>query len=482
MKKLSDLYKGYPDIYINDIKINSKEVEKGDIFVCIKGATTDRHDYVKDAIANGAVAIVASKELDVNIPVIYVKDTNKEFYKLAAFFYDNPQDKLELISVTGTNGKTTTARIIQDLIGKDKCGYIGTNGIIYNGYSRTSKNTTPDADKLYKYFSKFSKANCKYASMEVSSEALFYGRTQNLKFKVAIFTNITEDHLNTHKTIRNYVACKQRLFTQVSDDGFSILNIDDKYFESTYKKAKGTILTYGKKKSTLQIKEIKEYLHKTTITFKYKNRLHTVNSPLLGEFNAYNLCAAILTLLALNFDLQTIIKNIKNIEVPKGRVEFLDFGQDFKILLDYAHTTDAFDKLYNLLYKVKKKKRIITVTGSAGGREHEKRKEMGKLILEKSDYVIFTMDDPRNEDVNEIIDELISDSKNINYERVIDRKKAIYKAFELAGKNDIVLIAGKGNDNYMAIGNKYLPYNDTKTIKQYFSWYNKLKRLFKIKQ
>ena len=385
MKKLSDLYNGYPDIYINDIKINSKEVAKGDIFVCIKGATVDRHDYVKDAINNGAVAIIASKKLDVSIPVIYVKDTNKEFYKLTESFYDNPQDKLELISVTGTNGKTTTSRIIQDLIGKDKCGYIGTNGIIYGSYSATSKNTTPDADKLYKYFNRFVKSGCNYAAMEVSSEALFYGRVQNLKFKVAIFTNITEDHLNTHKTIRNYVACKQKLFTQVKDDGFSILNTDDKYFESTYKKAKGTILTYGKKKATLQIKEIKEYLHKTIITFKYKNKLHTINSPLLGEFNAYNLCAALLTLLALGYDLKELEKNIKNIEIPKGRVEFLDFGQNFKILLDYAHTTDAFEKLFKLLDTVKKKKRIITVTGSAGGREHEKRKGMGKLVLEKSD-------------------------------------------------------------------------------------------------
>lgn len=481
MKKLSDLYDGYPSIYINDIKINSKEVGKDDLFICIKGATTDRHDYAKEAEANGAAAIVASKKIDVNIPVVYVKDTNKEFYKVTANFYDNPEDKLDLISVTGTNGKTTTARIIQDIMGKDKCGYIGTNGIICNNINKPIRNTTPDADRLYKYLNIFTKNNCKYAAMEVSSEALFYGRTQNLKFKVAIFTNITEDHLNTHKTIRNYVACKQKLFTQVRDDGFSILNVDDKYFESTYKKAKGTILTYGKKKATLQIKEIKEYLHKTTITFKYKNRLHTINSPLLGEFNAYNLSAAILALLGLGYDLKEIEKNIKNIEIPKGRVEFLDFGQDFKILLDYAHTTDAFEKLYSLLDNVKKKKRIITVTGSAGGREHEKRKDMGKLVLEKSDYVIFTMDDPRNENVNEIIDELVSDTKNINYERVIDRKKAIYKAFNLAGKNDIVLIAGKGNDNYMAIGNKYLPYNDTKTIKEYFSWYNKLKRYFKIK-
>ena len=422
MKKLSELYQGYPDIPIKDIKINSKEVEKNDIFVCIKGATTDRHDYVDEAIKNGASAIVASKELNVKVPVVYVNNPNKEFYKLAANLYDNPQDKLELISITGTNGKTTTARIIQDIIGKDKCGYIGTNGIINKNINQPIKNTTPDADKLYKYFDLFVKDECKYTTMEVSSEALFYGRVQNLKYKVAIFTNITEDHLNTHKTIRNYVACKQRLFTQVKDDGFSILNTDDKYYDSTYKKAKGKILTYGKKKATLQIKEIKEYLHKTTITFKYKNKLHTINSPLLGEFNAYNLCAAILALLALNYDLKEIEKNIKNIEVPKGRVEFLDFGQNYKILLDYAHTTDAFEKLYNLLDKVKKKKRIITVTGSAGGREHEKRKEMGKLILEKSDYVFFTMDDPRNEDVNEIIDELVSDTNSINYERVIDRK------------------------------------------------------------
>jgi len=318
------------------------------------------------------------------------------------------------------------------------------------------------------YFDRFVDSGCKYLSLEASSEAFYRHRLDNLKFKIGILTNITEDHLNIHKTIENYVSCKQQLFKQVRSDGYSILNVDDKYYESTKKIANGTILTYGKKESDLQIISIKEYLDKTSITLKYKNNLYDIESPLLGEFNVYNLCAGILATLALEFDLNTIINNISNIKVPSGRCQFLDYGQNFSIVLDYAHTTDAFSKLYDLLDKVKKN-RIITVTGSAGGREHEKRKNMGKLVLDKSDYVILTMDDPRDEDVNSIIDDLVSISDKKNYERIFDRKEAINKALSIAEEGDIVLIAGKGVDNYMAIGNKYEPYCDLDVIDAFFN-------------
>lgn len=467
MKKLSELYPGYSDILIKDIKINSKDVEHNDIFVCTRGVTADRHDYVQDAVKNGAVAIVASHKIDVPVPVIYVKDTNKELPLLAKRFYDNPDDKLDIIGITGTNGKTTTAQLIQDLMGNDICGYIGTNGIICSSFNETIRNTTPDSDRLYKYFDKFVKAGCRYLSMETSSEAFYRERLNNLKFKIGIMTNVTEDHLNIHKTIENYVECKMQLFKQIEDDGFSILNIDDKYYQDFKNISKGTILTYGKKESTLQIIKIEQFINKTNITLKYKDNLYDIESPLLGEFNVYNLCAGILALLALGYEMDSIIKNIKNIKVPHGRVEFLDFGQDYSIVLDYAHTTDAFSKIYDLLEKVKKN-RIITITGSAGGREKEKRKDMGKLVLDKSDYVIFTMDDPRSEDVNSIIDDLVSISDKTNYERVIDRHDAIFKAFDMAEKDDIVLVAGKGIDNYMALGEEYLPYCDLDVIKEYF--------------
>ena len=466
MKKLSDLYNGYPNIEINDIKINSKEVKSGDLFVCIKGVTTDRNDYIEEAIRNGAIAVVTNKDIKFDIPVIKVDNPNEELIKICKKFYDFNQDDFKIIGVTGTNGKTTVASIIRDLIG-DSCGYLGTNGLISKNVNESIRNTTPDVDRLYKYFKMLKDDNCNDISMEASSEAFYRNRLDGLLFDIGIVTNVTEDHLNVHKSIENYLKCKKELVRNVKDNGYSILNIDDRYFKEFKKVAKGNILTYGKKESTLQIINFKEFYNKTDISLKYNNKIYKIESPLVGEYNIYNLCAAILSLIALNYDMNDIIKRINNINVPSGRCEFLNFGQDYNIILDYAHTTDAFIKIYNFLNKIKKGK-IITVTGSAGGREKEKRNSMGKVVIDNSDIVIFTMDDPRFENVDDIINDLLSDTNKTNYERIINREEAIKKGLSIAKKNDIVLIAGKGRDNYMAIKDKYIPYNDYDIIAKYF--------------
>lgn len=462
MKRLNELFIGYPNILINDVKINSKEVVKGDLFVCIKGITKDRNDYIDEAIKNGAVAIVTNKKISVKVPVIYVNNPNIELANICSKFYDYPEEKLTLIGVTGTNGKTTVAEIIKDLIG-DKCGYLGTNGIKCTKYDEKIRNTTPDADKLFKYLDKFVKVGCNYVSMEASSEALLHNRLNKIMFKIGIITNITEDHLNVHKTIDNYVACKQEIIKHIKKDGVLILNTDDKYYQEIRNKANCNVITYGKK-GDLKIVKINEFIDKTEITLKYQDKLYNIVSPLLGEYNVYNLCAAILALASIGYKMDEIISRIKNIKTPKGRMEFINHH----IIIDYAHTPDAFKKVYSFLNKVKNG-RIITVTGSAGGREHEKRKEMGKIILDNSDYCIFTMDDPRNEDVNSIIDELTSGSNKTNYERVVNRKLAIKKAIDMAKDSDLVLIAGKGDDNYMAIGNNYLPYKDKDVVIDYLN-------------
>ena len=275
MKKLSELYPDYKglDVLIKDIKINSKEVVEGDIFVCTRGVTADRHDFIDEAISNGAVALIVDKDINTSIPTIRVENTNQELPKLASRFYDFPQEKLELIGITGTNGKTTVATIIQQLIGNDICGYLGTNGIICSSFNESIRNTTPDSDRLYKYFKRFVDSNCKYLSMETSSEAFYRNRLDNLKFKIGIITNITGDHLNIHKTIENYVTCKKQLLKQVSDNGFSILNTDDNYYDELINVSNGNILTYGKKESTLQIVDVKLSLEYTEITLKYDNKL-----------------------------------------------------------------------------------------------------------------------------------------------------------------------------------------------------------------
>lgn len=462
MKKLSELYKGYPDILISDIKTNSKEVNEGDLFVCIKGVTTDRNKFINEAIDHGAKALVTSLNIKTKVPVIHVNNPNKELANICSKFYDYPQNKLDLIGITGTNGKTSVASIIKDLIDKD-CGYLGTNGIICTKFNKKIQNTTPNSDKLFKYLDRFVKANCKYISMEVSSEAMLYDRLNKIKFKVAAITNITSDHLNVHKTIENYVFCKKKIINHINKDGTLILNTDDKYYNE-FRDSFDSILTYGKNNADLEIVNVKEYIDKTDITLKYKDELYNITSPLLGEFNVYNLCAGILTLLCFGYTIEEVINRIPNIKTPKGRMEFIKNNKGYYIIIDYAHTPDAFIKVYKFLNKVKKG-RIITVTGSAGGRDHIKRGEMGKIILDNSLYVIFTMDDPRDEDVNSIIDDLVGDSNKTNYERIIDRKEAIKHALSLATKDDIILIAGKGDDNYMAIGDKYLGYSDREVVK-----------------
>ena len=318
------------------------------------------------------------------------------------------------------------------------------------------------------YFREFVDAGCDTICMEASSEAFYRHRLDDIRYDIGIVTNITEDHLNIHKTLENYVDCKCQLVRQVKDDGYSILNSSDKYFDKFKREAHGNIVSYGYKDSdTLKIEDYTLKRDKTIITFKYNNKTYEVTSPLLGSFNVDNLSSAILTLLCKSISFEEIVKRVSKIKQIEGRMEIMPFVSKYTVILDYAHTTDALDNILTFLDMVKES-RIITVTGSAGGRETTKRPGMGKVVLEKSDYVIFTMDDPRYEDPNKIIDDLVSGSDKTNYIRIVDRKKAIYKALDMAEDNDIVLIAGKGRDDYMAIDDKYLPYCDYDVIKSYY--------------
>ena len=468
MKKLNELYDCPYDVEIKAVKINSKQVEPGDIFVCTMGVTADRHDFIDEAIENGAAAIVVSKDVgEKSVPTIKVDNTNKELFYVAGKLYDFPQKELEMIGVTGTNGKTSVAEIIHQLLG-DTCAYLGTNGKKYKNHIESIRNTTPDVDRLYMYFREFLDNGCKSLVMESSSEALYWHRLDDIPYDICILTNITEDHLNIHKTLENYIDCKARLFSLVKEDGYSILNSGSKYLDKVKEYAKGHILTYGfKGDDDLYIKSYTE--GKTLdIVFVYKDKEYLVKSPLHGDFNVINIAAALLTCIVRGEKIEEILPRIENLKQIEGRFEVLDFNQDYTIILDYAHTTDAFNNILPVLNKMKKN-RLITLTGSAGGREKEKRPSMGSTVLNNSDFVVFTMDDPRYENVSDIIDDLISTSKDkTNYVRINDRVEAIHYAFDHAEKGDIVLIAGKGRDDYMAIEDKYLPYCDYDEIVKYF--------------
>lgn len=466
LKKLSDLCETDSEVFISGIKTNSKDIEPGDLFVCIMGVTADRHEYIEEAIARGAVAIVVGHDVDYDIPTVKVENPNEALNSLLIKFYDDPFKDLKLIGVTGTDGKTTVATIIQTLIGKDHCMYIGTNGVSYKDIQLDNKNTTPAITDLYRYANMAKEAQIEYIVMEASSEAFFRKRIDSLWFNASLITNITRDHLNIHKTIENYVACKSMLFQKTRPDGLSILNKKDQYYRQIKRACLAQVYTYGTSKSDIKLISYQNNNQGTLIKFKLDGESYHITSPLVGEFNVYNLLAAILLCVRLELNINDIINRISDIYII-GRLEDLKFGQKYKIILDYAHTPDALTKVLSYFKKVKQG-RIITITGSAGGREKEKRPLMGKAVLNGSDIVIFTMDDPRYEDPQEIIKEMIGKSKKPNYEVITNRKEAIYRGLSLAKSDDIVFIAGKGRDNYMAIEDQFIPYCDYDVIEDYF--------------
>lgn len=462
MKKLSELYEGYPDIEIKDIKINSKAVEKGDIFVCTMGVTADRHDYIDDAVKKGASAVVVSRDVTCSVPTIKVDNTNEELPRLCSKFYDHPENKLDMIGITGTDGKTSVATVTTLLLGNDITGYIGTNGRSCSKFNKDTDNTTPDSDKLYKYLDEFVEAGCKCVAMETSSEAFFRKRLTGITYKIGAFTNITKEHLNIHGTYKNYIDCKCQLFRQIEESGYAILNKDDKLYEKIKSCCNCNIYTYGVgEDNTLQIKDFTVRPNKTLITYRYDGKDYNIISPLLGDFNVYNLACAILICIAYGKKMEDILKNVDKLYVS-GRLNMLpNIGQNFYVMIDYAHTPNGISKLLNFVHTLDINKSIVVI-GSAGERDYLKRPLMGKTVADNASYAIFTYEDPRSEEPIDIINMMISEIKDDhdNFEIVIDRSDAIKKAIDIAEENDIVLVLGKGNETYEKLKNEVIYFND----------------------
>lgn len=465
-KKLNELFDCNYDIEINGVKTSSRDVKPGDLFVCIMGASVDRHEYADDAIKNGAVALVVSRLLDIDVPQILVNNTNDELPKIVAKFYDYPQNKLKLIAVTGTDGKTSTSTIIYQLLNNyKKTGYIGTNGVVCPTYTGKSGNTTPPIEQLLPIFNEFINNNCEYVSMEAASEGLAQKRCEGIEFDVSIFTNLTHEHLNFHKTMDNYFEAKKILFDQTKKDGYSIINIDDEYGKKLTALCKNKVYTYGScDNSDFYFHNVEISANKTVFDLSFSGNTYHIVSPLLGLFNVYNLTAALAALYCVGVDLNDVITKMSNLVVD-GRMISIDEGQDFHAIVDYAHTPNGYLKLFEFLNTVKKNRTII-VAGSAGERDHDKRPIMGKILVENSDYVIFTYEDPRTEDPNDIIDDLTRDvmDKTHKFKRIVDRHDAIVYAINMAKKGDLVLVLGKGNETYETIGREKIYFNDIEEV------------------
>lgn len=460
MKKIYDLIDCSYDIDIYGITDDSRNVKNGFVFVATNGFFVDHFDYIDEAISNGCVFIVCDRKINIDFPHIVVdKNISDVYLEMCHKFYDIDFNELRFIGITGTDGKTTTTTVVKQLI--KNCAYIGTNGLEIQDKSFKTSNTTPVISELYCDLKKIIDSKCPNLAMEVSSEALLHDRVKEFEFDIVGITNITGDHLNIHKTFDNYVSCKKKLLRQVKKDGYVVINGDDPILNNIECR---NMYKFGfKKENDYVIEDVIYQKNKTTIFLKYKDKKFKIVSPFVAEYNVYNVVMAFIICRLFGLSDEYLINSIKDLSPIKGRTEMLDFGQDFDIVLDYAHTINGIKSVLN---SFKNYKRIITVTGCAGGREVEKRHIIGKYIMDNSDVSIFTMDDPRYESVNDIIDQMVLD--NDNYIRIIDREKAIRYALDIADKDSVVLILGKGRDQYMAIEDKKIYYSDYDVICDYF--------------
>ncbi|WP_270940111.1 UDP-N-acetylmuramoyl-L-alanyl-D-glutamate--2,6-diaminopimelate ligase [Romboutsia lituseburensis] len=451
---------GNMDIDISDIHYDSRLVTQNSLFICIKGFNSDGHKYIKNAIEKGAKAFLIQDDIDIeakgDFTFIKVTDTREGMATIACNFYKNPANTLEVIGVTGTNGKTSITTFLKQILSKRaQTGLIGTININDGKNEIISKNTTPESIDLQSYFNDMINNNCKYCAMEVSSHSLALNRVGSVNFSIGIFTNLTEDHLDFHKNLEDYRNAKEKLFHKTSIA--NIINIDDeggKVIFDNIKKLSTPVYTYGiNSDADFTASEIK--LYPNGVSYKLKTPTYTdyiyVNIP--GKFTVYNTLGVISACYILNIDIETIKAVLKNTPGVKGRFENIKNDEGLTVIVDYAHTPDALENVLNTSKEFVKGK-IITVVGCGGDRDKTKRPIMGKIAQQKSDISIITSDNPRTESPSLIIKDMLKgiDMDNDNFMVIEDRKEAIYKAIELANVGDVVMIAGKGHENYQIVG------------------------------
>ena len=467
-----EVLKGNLDVSINSINYDSRKVKDGDMFVCIKGFKSDGHNFIDAAINNGAKVIVCEDEADVKdgITLIKFKDTRKALAKIGAKYYDNPCDKLNIIGVTGTNGKTTTAFMIKNILEScnEKVGLIGTIANYIGDEKLETERTTPESLELQELFRNMVDKDVKYCVMEVSSHSLELDRVYGVDFEVGIFTNLTRDHLDFHKTFENYYKAKYKLFPRSKT---SIVNIDDKYgvriTEDLQKENITNFITYGiRNKADIMAKN--EKLENMDILFDLvtKDKTERVLLPIPGEYNIYNALGAISACKVLGISLEDIKEGLKHVVVP-GRCERAARGHKlpYEIIIDYAHTPDGLENILKTAREFTRG-RLISVFGCGGYRDKVKRPQMGKIGTDLSDVAVITSDNPRSEEPNSIIDDIIAGIEKDNYIRITNRHEGIEKAMEIAEDGDVIVIAGKGHETYQILNTGTIHFDEREVIEE----------------
>ena len=463
--------KGSLDIDIDNVAYDSRHIDGNSVFVAIKGFKVDGHDFLEQAIKKGAKAIVVEEDVKFSdVTIIKVENARYALAEISANFYDNPSSKLDLIGITGTNAKTTTSYLVQSIFEavKKRTGIVGTIGNIIDGKLFKTENTTPQSLELQETFNNMVKADVDSCIMEVSSHALDLDRVSFSDFQVGVYTNLSVEHLDFHKNLENYFEAKLKLFYMTTK--YNIINIDDEYGMKIIEKIKNLetpLLTYAiKNKADIYATDI--IYHLDGVDFK----LHSpkgeidIKMNIPGEFSVYNGLAAASSAFVYDISLEDIKKGLETIEGVKGRFEVVPTDEDFVVIIDFAHTPDALEKV---LQSVKDfaKGRVVVVFGAGGDRDSSKRAPMGEAVGKYADFSIVTSDNPRTEDPEKIIEDVLVGTKSVTdkYVAITDRKEAIRYAIENKMENDIILLTGKGHETYIILGEEKFPFDEREIVK-----------------
>ncbi len=476
----------FKNIDITGISYNSKTTKKGDIFVCLVGEHTDGHEYANDAIEAGAAALLVERKVEgTKIPQVMVSSTRHKIADIADRFYSCPSKGINLIGVTGTNGKTTVTHLIQKIFEENnqKCALIGTLGykLSSNGEYRDAKHTTPQAPELQATLRMIKDVEkIDNVVMEVSSHALDQNRVGGCRFNGAVFTNLTQDHLDYHITMDNYFKAKALLFERLTEGDFAVINADDDYgdrFVSVVPEGV-KVFTYGvKQQSNVMARDIHFSLNGAEFTLVTDDHVsnngkleHKVNLHMNGMFSVYNVLAAVTAALAMGIDIEVALKALQNVKGVAGRFEVV--VKKPLVIVDYAHTPDGLENVLKSAREITPEDgKLICLFGCGGDRDATKRPKMGAIAEKLADKIVITSDNPRSEDPQVIITDIIAGLKNVNTENVIvepDRGTAISLLKTIANNNDVVLIAGKGHENYQILKDKTIHFDDREEARKVF--------------
>lgn len=460
---------GLGELELSGISCDSRKTKPGDLFIAVKGKEDDGHRYIQAAVERGAVAVILERAMECSVPVLVVPDTRKALADIAAKFYGTPAKSLKLIGVTGTNGKTTVTYLIKSILeaAGETVGLIGTNEILAGQEPvniRSTTPTTPDSAELQQIFARFVERGIRYAVMEVSSHALALDRVRGCTFDAGVFTNLTQDHLDFHKTMEQYLAAKSKLF-DISKTG--VINIDDAAGRSIAKTASCRVVTVGLHDADIRAKHIQLLERGVQFAAEAHQKTMQIQLAIPGKFSVYNALCAIGACDALGISQGDIVRGLAQAKGVRGRVELVPTNTGYTVIIDYAHSPDGLEKILHTVRGFARG-RVITLFGCGGDRDRTKRPIMGNIAGRLSDFTIVTSDNPRTEDPMRIIADIEAGIRKTGGEYVVigDRREAIAQALKLARKDDVVLLAGKGQETYQIIGKEKLDFDEREVVKE----------------